>query len=364
MKITPRVGILSFLLLLLLAVLSRSNQVGACAGDTGGAHLTGASLIVPWNFPDPFFLNVNGAYYGFATGQNNIQVLSPQSRKVLLAFEQLPDWVRPVDPQFWAPEVVRTGSGFLLYYNARHKVERREEISGTNNRQCIGVGFASKPEGPYTDSGLPLVCAFAEGAIDASPFYDGGQSYLYFKRDGNCCSNGSAATIYAQRLENGGMKTSGRPIALLSANDSFSNEDDWEGSIVEAPTMIVHDGKYYLFYSGNWYNRREYAVGYLNCAGPLGPCRDPGTNPVLNSSKWKDLYGPGHQSVMTEDRLTYISFHAWNADPRGREDSSPLKRCAYTSQLQWRNGIPLIDELGFERPRGLRPLRSSSNSHD
>ena len=47
------------------------------------------------------------------------------------------------------------------------------------------------------------------------------------------------------------------PLARL-----FKNDLSWEGSIVEAPFLWKHNGRYYLFYSGNGYGSAEYAIGY------------------------------------------------------------------------------------------------------
>ena len=47
------------------------------------------------------------------------------------------------------------------------------------------------------------------------------------------------------------------PLAPL-----FRNDKSWEGTVVEAPFMWKHGGKYYIFYSGNGYGSADYAIGY------------------------------------------------------------------------------------------------------
>ena len=45
---------------------------------------------------------------------------------------------------------------------------------------------------------------------------------------------------------------------------------DWEGGVVEAPFMWKHDGRYYLFYSGNGYGGDKYAVGFATSTSLFG----------------------------------------------------------------------------------------------
>ena len=50
----------------------------------------------------------------------------------------------------------------------------------------------------------------------------------------------------------------------------FKNDMDWEGGVVEAPFMWKHDGRYYLFYSGNGYGGDKYAVGFATSTSLFG----------------------------------------------------------------------------------------------
>ena len=52
------------------------------------------------------------------------------------------------------------------------------------------------------------------------------------------------------------LQVAGEPRILLT------NDQPWEGQVVEAPFMLPKDGGYYLFYSGNAYGTRDYGVGY------------------------------------------------------------------------------------------------------
>nr|WP_295371411.1 glycoside hydrolase family 43 protein [uncultured Sphingosinicella sp.] len=355
---------------MLLASSGHAYQTAApsCPGASGrgvSIRSLGAEqphLLIDANFPDPFVARFGRTYHAYATGnqvgggQMNVQLV--RSRNLTewgeaieaLPAASLPAWVDRNHPQVWAPEVMQVGGRYVLYYNARHVTLTRTETppSGpvVRHRHCLGAAVSDRPEGPFLGTDAPLVCTdFPNGVIDASVFRDGGSLYLYYKDDSNCCAPGSA--IYAQGLSEDGLAALGPAVRLIANNDSPEEHDDWEWRVVEAPTMVKRDGAYHLFYSGNFYGNKNYAVASLTCASPRGPCRDPGDNPILWSHKETPLIGPGHQSILEDGRRTYAFFHAWNRDPDGREQPNVHKRCLYVSRLQWDRP----QAGGPERPR-------------
>jgi GH43 family beta-xylosidase len=320
---------------------------GVAASRLGRDH---THLILDLNFPDPFVARFAGLWHAYATGnqvgggQMNVQYV--RSRGLAgwsvpteaLPAANLPAWVDRAHPQVWAPEVMAVGGRYVLYFNARHasltRTERPPQGPVVRKRHCLGAAVADRPEGPFRGVDAPLVCSeFEEGTIDASPFRDGDSLYVYYKHDANCCGGGSA--LYVQGLSPDGLAALGAPAKLLASNDSPEAHDDWEWRVVEAPTMVKRAGTYYLFYSGNFYGNRNYAVGYLSCASPRGPCTDLGDNPILWAHKKTALLGPGHQSVLDHKGRSYIFFHGWNEDPDARERPGFHKRCLYVSRLRW-----------------------------
>jgi beta-xylosidase len=322
----------------------------------GGPH-----RLTNSNFPDPFVARFGGTYFAYATGnqtgggQMNVQTI--RSRDLsrwsapaeALPAANLPAWVDRRHPQVWAPEVNAIGGRYVLYFNARHRTLTRTETPPDGphvlQRHCLGAAVAQRPEGPYLGIDDPLVCAEHEsGAIDANVFGDAGNLYLYYKEDGNCCGPNSA--IYVQGLSPDGLAALGPRHLLVASNDSPEPNDDWEWRVVEAPTMVRRGEAYFLFYSGNFFGNRNYAVAYLRCATPRGPCRDPGDNPILRSHPGSPLIGPGHQSLLEERGRSYLFYHGWNADPDGREQPGVHKRCLYVSRLRWEP----VGRSGAERP--------------
>jgi GH43 family beta-xylosidase len=347
-------GRLLQLLQLLLATSLIAGQAAAAAApcpDPGGApDGKGPRLLLDRNFPDPFVARWGGVYHGYATGaqrgQAPVNVKHASSRDLATWSEtaealptgNLPAWADREHVQVWAPEAIRLGGRYLLYFNARHRSLTRMETPPSGpvemKRHCLGVAVAERPEGPFRGVGAPLVCAgFPDGVIDASPYREGNRLYLYFKDDGNCC--GRASALYGVRLSADGLRAVGKPSRLLVNEDGPEAYDDWEWRVVEAPTMVRRFGADWLFFSANFYGNKNYGVGYLKCAGPLGPCRDEGRNPILRSFLASPIVGPGHQSILSDGGRDRIFFHAWNVDPDGREEPGVHKRCLYVADIDW-----------------------------
>lgn len=327
---------------------------------TASAAVGAEPLHVPVlreNFPDPFVIRHGNEYIGYATnrGVNLPIATSPDlvrwrllkdprdPGKLLDGMPVLAPWVR--EGRTWAPEVIEAGGRWLLYYTAHHAAK---------DRQCIGVAVAARPRGPFRDtSSEPLVCQEAlGGTIDAHPFRDAdGQLYLYYKNDGNNPKVLAPSRIWAQRLSANGLRLSGAAVALVE------NDRHWEWRVVEAPAMVRRpDGGYTLFFSGNHYGWEadqklsNYATGYAQCEGPMGPCRDSPENPWLRS--YSDirgcLSGPGHPTFVTSRGQSYIAFHAWAATSNCRKAAN--ERFLYVAPLYWKGDRPML------RP-SLRPRR-------
>ena len=304
------------------------------------------------DFPDPFVLEHEGRYFAYATNpakaRQNVQmatspdmarwehVRDPKDGKTLHdALPTLPAWAKK--GRTWAPEVLKTQGGYILYFTARH--DKTEQ-------QCVGAATSASPLGPFVStSAEPLICQHSlGGTIDASPFRDSdGQLYLYFKNDGNHPSARKPTEIFGQRLAPDGLSVVGEPVSLLK------NDKEWEGHVVEAPTMVRTTAGYRMLFSANDFGWPDdlrlspYAIGYALCSGPLGPCADAPENPILYSYSDKKLgclSGPGHQTIFQAGGRTYVVFHAWRATSGCRRND--WERWMYVAPLSWRDGKPII----------------------
>jgi len=297
------------------------------------------------NFPDPFVVANGGEFIAYATNDGiNLPMLVSRdlvtwtpvgdtAGKRLDGMPVLAPWVKA--GRTWAPEVMRVGNRWLLYYTASHRKK---------NVQCIGVASADNPRGPFRDSSAePMVCQFdLGGTIDANPFRDAdGKLYLYYKSDGNAVGKGTA--IWGQQMTADGLKVVGAPVEMSR------DDKKWEMKVVEAPTMVRSPTGYAMFYSAGYYgwNAEDrispYSMGYASCAGPLGPCKDAPENPILHSFRDREagcLSGPGHQSIFQAGGRSFITFHAWAATSGCRKLED--ERYLYVAPLFWKDGKPQL----------------------
>ncbi len=290
--------------------------------------------VIKSDFPDPFVLSDTNTYYAYATNGSGENIQEARSTDLVHwttltdAMPALPSWAKLGGNNVWAPEVMKIGAKYVMYYVARDKA---------SNKQCVGVATADKPDAKFHDANTkPLVCqSDMGGTIDPDAFRDANKLYLYFKNDGNCCN--LATYLWAQELAPDGLSVTGQPTQLIQ------NDHAWEGNVVEAPTMWKQDGKYYLFFSANNYGGEEYAVGYATCQSPKGPCTQAPENPILASKMDKPplVIGPGHQAIVQDHAgNSWIVYHSWQVTSAGTQGSA---RNMWIDRLEWKDGKPVVD---------------------
>jgi hypothetical protein len=316
----------------------KANNNGAAAKDVSAVSgpctaLAGGStggLVYPFDFPDPDVILVGQTYYAYATNSvaGNIQILQSSHltdwTAVGNALPRLPAWAAPNNT--WAPSVVQLGGKFVLYYAAN--------VAGSAT-QCISVATASLPQGPFIDNtSAPLECQRTlGGSIDPSEFTDSsGTPYLLWKSGGS-----GNAKIWAQGLNAAGtgFAAGTTPSGLLVP------VHPWEAGTVEAPDLVQANGHYFLFFSGNDWNSANYGVGVAVCTGPLGPCLDPASQPLLGSGPGEK--GPGGPSVfMDTSGSWWMAFHAWAPGAVG----FPHSRALYLRKLDLSGRLPAVKPVG------------------
>jgi GH43 family beta-xylosidase len=308
---------------LLLATSCGSGHADVRNPDAGVTRTTGeappplddpsrpAVIVTPGeDVPNPFVVVEDGRYLLFASQkgifEHNLPVRGGPSLDRLGepedAFPDLPDWVQRGFT--WAPDVRRVGDRWVMWFTAANK---RGRTDGVRFTQCIGVAVSDDPEGPYEALGDgPRICQLDRwGSIDPRTFVDeDGQLWLHWKSDDNAeVGADTKASIYAQRLADDGITLQGRRTRILEA------DQPWEGRIVEAPQMVLVDGRHWLFYSGNWFNQPVYGIGIAECDGPAGPCRKPLDRPWLGSNAQGS--GPGEASLFQDRDGWWIVYGPW-----------------------------------------------------
>ena len=295
---------------------------GGVAGRLRSALRGPGDAVYCHDFADPFVLRLGSAYYAYSTntGDKHVPVLTSGglfgTGHRSDALPALPGWSRP--GRVWAPAVLQRPQGFVLYYATQ---------ASSPDRQCLSRAVASGPSGPFVDtSSGPLVCPPNGGAIDASPFVAAdGRAYLLWKEfDGT-------AGIVSQELAPDGLNLIGPEVPVLGA------DQPWEAGVVEAPSMVGYEGRYYLFYSGNDWETANYAIGYAVCDSPLGPCTKPADSPWLTSTA--DAQGPGGPGLFTDENgQLWLALHAWIHGKVGYPQGA---RNLFVVPLGFANNVPV-----------------------
>jgi beta-xylosidase len=297
------------------------------------------------DLPDPMIATAPGAYTALATNQLFGPLVPSAGSSDLRSWTLGPDallrqpsWA-DTDPddwlKYWAPAAHQFGATWVLYFTAPSLWET----------QCIGVATATAAQGPYTPvDTAPFVCQPAiGGSIDPSVTVDAaGNPWLLWKGDGNCCN--LPVHIYSQQLTADGLGLVGTPTAILGVDqgweDGSSNGAEPWKRLIEGPSMVFRDNVYWLFYSANWWEGVNYAVGYAKCTSPAGGCSKPRDGPILKGSL--QGAGPGGQEIFTDaGGQLWLVYHSWafSAVGYGRPGAARTMRL---SRLSFANGEPVL----------------------
>ena len=289
------------------------------------ASVAAGAPVLNANFADPDVVEVDGTYFAYATNDNNRNVQVASSTDLLDwevlpdALPDLPSWVIP--GKTWAPEVTKLDDdSFVMYFTATNFAP---------TLQCIGVATARDPAGPFTVQGdAMIICPEDEGgAIDASTVVIDDVLYLVWKNDGNCCDLDT--WIQAATLSDDGLSVTGDPIRMLKQTE------DWEGNLIEAPTIVSRGSGLVMLYSANSYGDDRYAVGAASAASINGPWVKERV-PILSTEGSGGLYrGPGGQDlVFGPNGKDYLVFHGWDKDY--------TYRGLHVAEAEWHADIPRV----------------------
>jgi len=301
------------------------------------------------DFPDPTVINANGTYYAYATNgmyggkMNNIQIASSKDlfnwKYEGDALPRKPTWASNTQ-RFWAPDVLydSINNQYVMFYSAQN--------NDTSLNMCIGVAFSKTPGGPFIDSGKPLLEGKGFSNIDPMAMIDPqtGKKILYWGSD--------FAPIKVRELNDDWKSfkdgSAAKPVL-------FPNEEKDYSKLIEGAWVDYHDGKYYLYYSGDncCGDHANYAVMVAradNAFGPferLGEANGNGGSVILE--KDKNWFAPGHNSIVKDNKgNSWIAYHAiWpdEAAKAGEEHKDKyVRRVMCVEPIVYKNGWPIVEK--------------------
>jgi beta-xylosidase len=108
--------------------------------------------------------------------------------------------------------------------------------------------------------------------------------------------------IHAQRLSEEGDLVGESQIVL-------TNDQEWEGHLIEGPWVTQQNGRYWIFYAGNDFGTPAYGIGVAVADHPLGPYVKQPDALLRSTRSW---WAPGHASVAPGvDGQPQLFFHAF-----------------------------------------------------
>ncbi|HWJ30332.1 MAG TPA: glycoside hydrolase family 43 protein [Flavisolibacter sp.] len=341
MKITVR-------LLLILAIF-----LNACTATKNRINETGAlkdfsisNPVLDNDFPDPTVIKVGNRYYAYATQGRvngkmlNIQVASsPDLQHWEIEGDALPQKPKWANTNFWAPHVLydKGLKKYVMFYSG-------ESIAGDMGK-CLGVAFSDKPQGPFIDKGTPLLCGQGFVNIDPMALIDPqtGKKILYW--------GSGFQPIKVQEMAD---DWSGFKAGSIAKAVVFPGSEKKYTSLIEGAWVDIHDGQYYLYYSGDncCGDKANYAVMVARSDHWFGPFQRYGEATGSGSSvileKDSTWLAPGHNSIIKDDNgKIYIAYHAIKRSNRKLEKAiegdRDDRRVMCIRPLEYKNGWPVIE---------------------
>ncbi len=309
------------------------------------------------DFADPYALRTPNVLYLYASNTVTTRY-SPGAHVPVIALSRdsgfegrylgdalptLPKWTVPGFQ--WAPSVWSRPDGtYVMYYSTPATIPLRclaasppsgcvTTTNGRSSAMCISRATSTSPSGPFIDgSPSAMVCPVSEGgAIDPSVFVTSdGTPWLLWKSDGDCCN--LPTTIYSQQLSADGLAVVGPAHRLIGATQN------WEGGLVEGPSMIQNGNTYWLFYSANLWGTAGYGIGVARCASVIGPCTKPLDHAWLSSASSASQTdpGPGGEEFFQVGGLIWMVHHGLAPGQSGND----AERRLYVDLLAFPNDRP------------------------
>lgn len=370
----------AFLLFLVISLVACTPAVSSSdpISDTSTSFITSepsSSEIVETTFENPVWEPVladpsiirdeDGTYYAYGTQDNAlwgdyygvryIPILQSDNlvdwtyADAVFKPATLPSWNPTSGAGLWAPDIVKIGNQFVLYYSL--------SAWGDPN-PGIGLATANHPKGPWTDQGK-LFDSNEIGvvnSIDPAVFVDDDDRvYMIW---------GSFSGIYAIELSSDGLSLKDETVSLAKQNKILLAGVDnkrWEGGNYEGAYIVSSGSWYYLYLStgsccaglNSTYEvrvaRSESVLGpYYDKAGNLMTSRQNIGTPVVRGND--DFVGVGHNAVVNDDAgQSWLVYHGFDTT-KSATYGNTNRRSLLIDKLIFDEALwPSVEGLGASR---------------
>lgn len=266
------------------------------------------------NIGDPFILNDGEKYFMYAT--------SAKDGFLFFESDDLKNWkncgycykaAAVTESDYWAPEVYKKGEKYYMLFTARQ--------TETHSLR-LWLAESASPRGPFVNVYDKPLFDFGYAVIDGTLFFDDdGQVYLYYARDcsENIINGVHTSEIYCVKFDAEKLRVSGQPVKICSPDVKWETEhsDEWRWN--EAPAVIKRGNTYYLNYSVNCFDSREYSVALATSVHPMANFKKREDNPALKYREG-EFSGPGHNCFFKNKKgelMTAFHIHTFYDKPSG-----------------------------------------------
>lgn len=306
-----------------IAMLLTANVSARADGPTA----TYTNPVWARDFPDPFIIRHEGTFYAYGT-QNSPDGFQVMSSPDLVHWTHRGACFRPPwsNDHYWAPEVVEHEGRFYMTYSA---------LNHTTNYHDIGVAVAEHPLGPFEHSAILVHGDETNGGvIDTDVFLDTDtRRYLLYSEERSRC-------IILREMAPDLMSVGDERVVIVCP------DRDWERGINEAPTVVLRNGVYHLFFSVGWYQSGKFDACYAVCHATAPTLRGPWTKSpgALLETRVGRVYGPGHQCIVTlPDGEMWMAYHGWDAQKEPRYGVNPLGRTLRIDRILWEGDTCVVN---------------------
>ncbi|MCM1313352.1 MAG: family 43 glycosylhydrolase [Bacteroides sp.] len=297
---------------------------------------------------DPVMAYEDGVYYMFTTGfgvgmMSSTDLINWKQEKSPL--NPVPEWAKTPVPSYqghtWAPDIIKVGDKWYLYYSCSTFYQNISAIG-------VAVNKTLNPDSPdYKWEDLGMVIKSEPGvndwnAIDPNVIIDKkGNPWMTFGSfwDG----------IQLVKLKKDMKTPAGKPKTLARRRNSWSvahNQPTANTNAIEAPFITFCDGYYYLFVSYDYCCKglsSNYKIAVGRSKKVTGPYLDKNgkdmalTGGTILVGESDSYAGVGHCSVYKFGDKWYIAAHAYDKSNMG---ASKL----FFREIRWENGWPVISD--------------------
>jgi arabinan endo-1,5-alpha-L-arabinosidase len=269
---------------------------------------------------DPVTIAANDRYYLFATGtgitmRHSEDLIHWDYKPPTRALRASPRWTREAVPgsgDFWAPDIAYFNDRYHLYYSV-----------STFGSNISAIGLATNVTLDFDDD--------AYGWLDAGPVVQSSRSDNFNAIDPNLTFDKEGAPWLAFGSHWGGIKMirldydTGLPSEAATTLYSLAQRRIHPRA-VEGPYIIYQGDYYYLFVSFDQCCQgvnSTYNVRVGRSAAITGPYLDRDSRPMMEdggtqitfpTDRWR---GPGHNSILRENGIDYMVYHAYDAENNG-----------------------------------------------